>query len=449
MPEHVPVTDPRSIVTPDAFEVSSALLGMPLASPRRRLAAILVDLAVIGLVTAVTSSFALVLGAVVAVLLVHASFRRTDVPRSVFGRAMRLSLGCLGLFVGVVTAVAFFIFSLGGTDDLVEGLGDAAVARVEQSQGGDARAGLGLLRGGIALARADTEEDARTAVARLVREGRRAELPDAEIRDAVAEFTPPERPWSDQVDRMVEEALAEAAPADDDPPADPGRAAPGDTSAVESSSPTDGDPAGDVAALSVPEALQAYATLLLASEPPVVDTAGTPPPDEAADARLLALRARLVQELAADTLAALEGEIAELDEVAADRLERIGQLGRELREAEGGGGLFGWLRGLLDELGFGFGWASLYMTVVLSAWKGRTVGKKLLGIRVVRLDGGPITWWTAFERAGGYAAGFATGLLGFAQVWWDANRQAIHDRIVGTVVVVDGAEPVGDWRNAT
>ena len=96
----------------------------------------------------------------------------------------------------------------------------------------------------------------------------------------------------------------------------------------------------------------------------------------------------------------------------------------------------------------GFGWASLYLTVLLSWWKGQTVGKRLMGIRVVRLDGEPITWWIAFERVGGYAAGFATGLLGFAQVYWDANRQAIHDRIVGTVVVLDGAEKVGDWESA-
>jgi len=39
-------------------------------------------------------------------------------------------------------------------------------------------------------------------------------------------------------------------------------------------------------------------------------------------------------------------------------------------------------------------------------------------------------------------------LLGFAQVYWDANRQAIHDRIAGTVVVRDGAERVADWEAA-
>jgi uncharacterized RDD family membrane protein YckC len=68
-------------------------------------------------------------------------------------------------------------------------------------------------------------------------------------------------------------------------------------------------------------------------------------------------------------------------------------------------------------------------------------------MRVLRLDGGAITWWVAFERAGGYAAGLATGLLGFAQVMWDANRQAIHDRIVGTVVALDPPNRILDWES--
>ena len=67
---------------------------------------------------------------------------------------------------------------------------------------------------------------------------------------------------------------------------------------------------------------------------------------------------------------------------------------------------------------------------------------------MLRLDGGPITWWVAFERAGGYAAGLATGLLGFLQIYWDANRQAIHDRIVGTVVALDPPDKVLDWESA-
>ena len=78
------------------------------------------------------------------------------------------------------------------------------------------------------------------------------------------------------------------------------------------------------------------------------------------------------------------------------------------------------------------------MALLLPLWNGRTVGKRAFGIQVLRLDGKPITWWIAFERFGGYAAGLATGLLGFAQIYWDPNRQAIHDKIVGTVVIREG-----------
>jgi uncharacterized RDD family membrane protein YckC len=146
-------------------------------------------------------------------------------------------------------------------------------------------------------------------------------------------------------------------------------------------------------------------------------------------------------------LGRLEARVAELEDEVEDRERSLGRTRAALDEATSGG-FFSSLMNLADELGFGFGWAALYMTVFLSWWNGQTVGKRLLGIRVVRLDGGPITWWVAFERAGGYAAGLATGLLGFAQIWWDANRQAIHDRIVGTVVVEDGAEKIIDWEAA-
>jgi uncharacterized RDD family membrane protein YckC len=90
---------------------------------------------------------------------------------------------------------------------------------------------------------------------------------------------------------------------------------------------------------------------------------------------------------------------------------------------------------LKDDLGLGLGWMGLYFTAAVALWQGRTPGKRLLGIRIVRLNGKPIGWWAAFERFGGYAAGVATGLLGFAQIFWDKNRQAIHDKISETAVV--------------
>lgn len=97
-----------------------------------------------------------------------------------------------------------------------------------------------------------------------------------------------------------------------------------------------------------------------------------------------------------------------------------------------------WLRLAADSsrtMGFTFGWAGVYFTLMTLLLRGRTVGKLIFGSRVVRLDGAPITAMDAFVRYGGYAAGLATGLLGFARLLWDPNRQAIQDRIAGTVVV--------------
>ncbi len=94
-----------------------------------------------------------------------------------------------------------------------------------------------------------------------------------------------------------------------------------------------------------------------------------------------------------------------------------------------------WLIGLLNDMGLGFGWAAFYFTVFTAWFDGQTLGKKLLGISVIQLDGSKITLWAAFGRYGGYAAGFTTGLLGFMQVFWDANRQAIQDKISATVVI--------------
>jgi len=98
---------------------------------------------------------------------------------------------------------------------------------------------------------------------------------------------------------------------------------------------------------------------------------------------------------------------------------------------------FAWLQGLIEDLGIGFGWAAFYFTMFTALWYGQTPGKKLFGIRVIQLDGTPLSVWDSFGRYGGYGAGIATGLLGFAQIYWDPNRQAIHDKISATIVVND------------
>jgi len=93
------------------------------------------------------------------------------------------------------------------------------------------------------------------------------------------------------------------------------------------------------------------------------------------------------------------------------------------------------LAGISDDLGLGFGWGALYFTTLLVLGRGQTPGKRIMGIRVIRLDGKPIGWWYAFERYGSYFASFTTGLVGFAQILWDRNRQALHDKVVETVVI--------------
>jgi uncharacterized RDD family membrane protein YckC len=94
-----------------------------------------------------------------------------------------------------------------------------------------------------------------------------------------------------------------------------------------------------------------------------------------------------------------------------------------------------WMKGIIEDLGLGFGWAAFYFTVLTSIWNGQTPGKKLFNIRVVQLDGTKLSVWDSFGRYGGYGAGVATGLLGFLQIYWDPNRQAIHDKISSTIVI--------------
>lgn len=139
----------------------------------------------------------------------------------------------------------------------------------------------------------------------------------------------------------------------------------------------------------------------------------------------------------------LRGELAA--RLSGERLEALRAENRRLRralaavreEAEREPGILGFLGSVAEDIGLGFGWAGLYFTIFLAAWRGQTPGKRLLGIRVVRLNGEPLGWWPAFERFGGYAASLATGLIGFLQILWDGNRQGVHDKIGGTVVVRD------------
>ena len=82
-----------------------------------------------------------------------------------------------------------------------------------------------------------------------------------------------------------------------------------------------------------------------------------------------------------------------------------------------------------------FGVAAMYFTLMTAFASGSTLGKRLFGIQVRKLDAHPMTMWESFERFGGYFGSIGTLGLGFLDVWRDPNRRLAHDRTSNTVVV--------------
>jgi uncharacterized RDD family membrane protein YckC len=69
------------------------------------------------------------------------------------------------------------------------------------------------------------------------------------------------------------------------------------------------------------------------------------------------------------------------------------------------------------------------------AWKGTTIGGVVLGLKVVRLDGYPVTLLVSVVR--GLAAAFSIVIffLGFLWIIFDREKQGWHDKIAGTAVI--------------
>jgi uncharacterized RDD family membrane protein YckC len=72
---------------------------------------------------------------------------------------------------------------------------------------------------------------------------------------------------------------------------------------------------------------------------------------------------------------------------------------------------------------------------VMWKMKGSTIGGIICGLQIVRLDGRVMDWSTAIVRALGCFLSLAVAGLGFIWIAIDADRQAWHDKIAGTVVV--------------
>ena len=363
--------DPREVVTPDAFSVAPELLGTPLAKPWRRGVAMGIDLLAIVILGSAGWFF---LGAGVALLCFRAALRP---PEGAWGKSARkATFGFLGVFALVVT--------LGGVwlDWASENESPIAL------EAGSSVVGLGLREFGgfameaIALSGADSESDMREAAAKLAQRLHDSDVERDEIMEVLEGLAAEtDKPWALDA---VRAGLADAGL---------------------------GPVAAEAPTVDADSLALVYAAALQAED----------------SVRIAELRGPTGEALTADRLGRQQNRIDRL-------LTENAKLESDL-ENEQDRGLIRMLVRVADEIGLGFGWAGLYFTLFVAFWGGRTPGKRLMRIRIVRLDGKSIGLWVAFNRFGGYAASIFTGLLGFFEMFWDRNRQGLHDRIALTVVV--------------
>jgi uncharacterized RDD family membrane protein YckC len=71
----------------------------------------------------------------------------------------------------------------------------------------------------------------------------------------------------------------------------------------------------------------------------------------------------------------------------------------------------------------------------LWAWKGTTIGGIVVGLKVVRVDGKPLTFPVSLIRSLAAAFSILVLFLGYLWIAWDPEKQGWHDKIAGTVVL--------------
>ena len=87
-----------------------------------------------------------------------------------------------------------------------------------------------------------------------------------------------------------------------------------------------------------------------------------------------------------------------------------------------------------------------YFAVFEGSGSGQTVGKRVVGIRVVDFETGlPISYGRAFARNLGRLLSGLVFLLGYLWMLWDRDRQTWHDKIASTTVVPVASFPVERW----
>lgn len=397
------VQDPRDIITPDAFRVADHLIGIPLARPWRRLWAILVDLLLVAILVGLLDAIGLLIAVAGAFLVFRLSRGATG---RWYQRYFRRGLGCFGailVFTGTLVIWENLTDDDPGDDDAPAMASDTAAGSAEEV---GLWTGAMTVRDAVALRSATTDEERARLASRIV-------------------------------DRLAEEGIAPAAM----------RGGLQDLA--------EGDPLPPPAVASLEVAVERYAARL-ESRPPrsleelraaaadgaAADTIARAPADTLASAAGVGAADTVPQvdsplQAARDSIARLR---AELGQIRAD----LASESRQRQEAQAQletGAIRRLMSELADELGLGLGWLGLYFTAFTVLGHGRTPGKRLFHLRVIRLDGQPIGWWTSLQRFGGYSASVLTGMSGFAEIFWDDNRQALQDKLVHTVVIQEPKPP--------
>ena len=370
--------DPREIITPDAFSVAPELLGLPLAHPWRRAAAILIDLSLIGLLA---NARGVLLALAGGSFLFWLAFRGRKAGLG--SKIARATIGCGGAVIVFVAVLAVW-----GTMFLDED----SVLFEAQGVGGEAvPVTLGAAADLMSLLGTSDTTEAEEAAARVVRRLEEQGISPGQMRAVLDDLADDA---DEPVARAIERAIGSAS-----------ERAPGDEE------------------LSLDSLLFAFSAARASG-----DTAA-----EKSIAPLLGPR------VAADEWNEREQQIVRL-EARNEGLAAELQSTEEALEEERDRGLISTILAFLDELGLGIGWSGLYFTFLTAFFKGRTPGKRVLGIRVVKLDGNAISYWVAFERFGGYAASLFTGMEGFLRILWDRNRQGLEDKLAETVVIRETKE---------
>jgi uncharacterized RDD family membrane protein YckC len=80
-------------------------------------------------------------------------------------------------------------------------------------------------------------------------------------------------------------------------------------------------------------------------------------------------------------------------------------------------------------------WFAVFLYFTVCNKLGDSIGKAILGLKVVSVDERPIDWPRATLRSIFWLVGLASLGLGLLWIIWDEKRQGWHDKLSGTMVV--------------